>query len=726
MAKVGFSFDGRIIAHLGSNSISSDSTAILELIKNSIDANAKNIDIKFSSSPAMITVYDDGDGMSSEDIEKKWMVIGSRSRIINSKRKNGKNVFGEKGIGRLACQKLAKKTRLITIKKSERTEAVFDWSAFDRQDVVVEDLQFELATDYVKGMQTGVTLELTGLNSKWTDKKINEIKEEISFYFLDIESDNITVTVDDGKGKEKIDKNSKHAENKILNKCPYKFSGKYDGDVLTLKVNNLVIGKDHSEKLPVPFDFGETELGKFEFEIYHFPRGMGKDVDTPIEKFYQKNMGMDNFEKFLNTRFGIFLYRDGVWVKPYGGKNDWLSLEAKRVQDSKRIGFKQVFAKIHISKDTNPKIEIGAHRESIIENQEYFKLIEILNGAFTLIKDYMKDFKDQTKKEKYASLGTKTDKDEIEIVEDIGKNLKTFATKLPTTDRAYYKQVVGSLLEKAGESKKAQYESIESLGNIRDFEKNLSTLGISTSFMARRTAELFENGKSIVKEGEKMRSRILKNRGIMSEQDKELSAKMIAEMFEIFDTISRYMELVDVISKHISRSRLTGKRKSQVNVKQCWDSIVEGFKLKQNELDVKVKSKLKKGLRSDMEELVVKIDRADLESILSQFYINSLEALSKKRGPREIIFTYSYSPSNELVLEVKDNGRGIPKKLREGVWEPFNWGDNTEDSEKHGHGLGLTIVKKIVKDSYNGTCEFVDSDSGAHVVVRLPQIKLVA
>ena len=83
----GFTFHNRIIGHLGYNSITSDSTALFELIKNSRDANASKVTIHFKgigTQNAQIEVYDNGDGMSYEDVREKWMVIGTDDRVHNS------------------------------------------------------------------------------------------------------------------------------------------------------------------------------------------------------------------------------------------------------------------------------------------------------------------------------------------------------------------------------------------------------------------------------------------------------------------------------------------------------------------------------------------------------------------------------------------------------------------------------------------------------------------
>ena len=94
--ELGFTFAGRTIDYFGSKAITSDITAMFELIKNSRDANAKTVTIHFkdnTKSSAEIEIYDDGDGMSEQDVSEKWMVIGTDSRIQNNLTKSGNPVW---------------------------------------------------------------------------------------------------------------------------------------------------------------------------------------------------------------------------------------------------------------------------------------------------------------------------------------------------------------------------------------------------------------------------------------------------------------------------------------------------------------------------------------------------------------------------------------------------------------------------------------------------------
>jgi DNA mismatch repair ATPase MutL len=63
---------------IGRELINDKYIAIFELVKNSYDAGAKNVTILFKelgTPAATITIKDDGNGMSKEDIINKWLFV---------------------------------------------------------------------------------------------------------------------------------------------------------------------------------------------------------------------------------------------------------------------------------------------------------------------------------------------------------------------------------------------------------------------------------------------------------------------------------------------------------------------------------------------------------------------------------------------------------------------------------------------------------------------------
>jgi signal transduction histidine kinase len=72
------------------------------------------------------------------------------------------------------------------------------------------------------------------------------------------------------------------------------------------------------------------------------------------------------------------------------------------------------------------------------------------------------------------------------------------------------------------------------------------------------------------------------------------------------------------------------------------------------------------------------------------------------------------------VLSVEDRGPGIPRDERERVFEPFYRGPAVEQSTTPGSGLGLSLVRHVVR-AHGGQVRVEGRDGGgAAVVVELP------
>ncbi|WP_341476293.1 PAS domain S-box protein [Leptospira ellisii] len=116
-------------------------------------------------------------------------------------------------------------------------------------------------------------------------------------------------------------------------------------------------------------------------------------------------------------------------------------------------------------------------------------------------------------------------------------------------------------------------------------------------------------------------------------------------------------------------------------------------------------NQLKKGvdLQKDFEEVpAVLCFPDDLLHIWTNLIYNSLQAMQFKGS----ILIRLKRLENELMVEVRDNGPGIPKEIQEKIFEPFF----TTKAPGEGSGLGLDIVKKIVQ-KHEGKIE-LESEPG--------------
>lgn len=73
-----------------------------------------------------------------------------------------------------------------------------------------------------------------------------------------------------------------------------------------------------------------------------------------------------------------------------------------------------------------------------------------------------------------------------------------------------------------------------------------------------------------------------------------------------------------------------------------------------------------------------------------------------------------------VILEVTDQGSGIPKELQERVFEPFFRVDDARSRQQGGAGLGLALVRAIVEAHGGTVCVEENDGGGSRFVVKLP------
>ncbi|TQQ46086.1 histidine kinase, partial [Vibrio cholerae] len=149
-----FQTRARTIDHLGREQIADIPTAISELWKNAYDAYAKNVSLNiFDGEFPVATLVDDGHGMTIDDVNNKWLTVGTDSKVtasqISESDRNGLDIRvrqGQKGIGRLSCAALGSLTLLISKKKNEPFVAcLLDWRLFENPYLMLHDIKLPVA-----------------------------------------------------------------------------------------------------------------------------------------------------------------------------------------------------------------------------------------------------------------------------------------------------------------------------------------------------------------------------------------------------------------------------------------------------------------------------------------------------------------------------------------------------------------------------------------------------
>lgn len=148
MKELSFRTNARHIGQLGRELVTDFVTALVELIKNAYDADAESAKISIQDTKnglGSIVVADCGSGMTAEDFEQKWMVIGTSNKLSSPYTPKGRKKAGKKGIGRFSVERLAERVTIFSFPEQGYPFSVeIDWNRFEELDLLAIRQRLEI------------------------------------------------------------------------------------------------------------------------------------------------------------------------------------------------------------------------------------------------------------------------------------------------------------------------------------------------------------------------------------------------------------------------------------------------------------------------------------------------------------------------------------------------------------------------------------------------------
>ncbi len=185
-----FIIRSRILEQLGEQFIKDENIAFLELIKNAYDDDATKIDISIedisNSSESKIILEDNGCGMGLNIIKNIWLEASTYINSVNKTPIYHRHKLSEKGIGRLAAQRLGHKIVLISKEKDTTSEAflIIDWRDITHYKYI-DEIPVNMGVSDAKiftGNKTGTKIIISYLKQKWDKIKIDELYHSINTF----------------------------------------------------------------------------------------------------------------------------------------------------------------------------------------------------------------------------------------------------------------------------------------------------------------------------------------------------------------------------------------------------------------------------------------------------------------------------------------------------------------------------------------------------------------
>jgi signal transduction histidine kinase len=674
----------RIIKTIGEELISNDIVAIIELVKNSYDANASVIEINFKGrvieikegkktkrvlikQGSSITISDDGIGMTLETVKSAWMEPATINKKNTKKSVGEKRRYtGEKGIGRFASAKLAASLKMITRPKDDNEIVVdFNWSDFSDDNKYLD--QIECSWEVRKPIEIndfGTTLKIVELNSDWDEEKFRELRIALSRLVNPV-SPITDFLMDIQLPKELKDLSGWITAPESLNKPDYTIKGNIDE---TGKPDITFISRKEGKQQELKLDILQLRnpirkpvVGPFSFEF----RAWDRDNESLKHIAAEIGSTLKNIKGDLDDLAGISIYRDDFRVLPYGEKkNDWLRLDIRRVNNpTLRLSNNQIVGYISVSLDKNPELKDQSNREGIVESQ-----------ALTDLKDIITLILNELEIRRYEERPRESD--ESQNRQGLFNNFsiapvaQLVQAKLPNDKEA------NAIVAK---TEIAIQQGVKKIQEVLSRYRRLSTLGLlidvilhdGNNFLATIDSEVYLLSKEITKNNSDLNK--------VKEHVKNINdgRKVLAQLFKRIEPFG---------------GRKRGRPKNII----IEDAIANVFSLYRNEL---AKLNITYILPSSRNE--VRIDDGELQMIFVNLIQNSMYWLETVTNERKIVVLVERA-DDELSIFFSDSGPGVKQEHQQIIFDPYF------STRQDGVGLGLTIVGELVTE-YDGDFTLIDN-----------------
>lgn len=733
-----FFVDAKTLIHLGRDSIKDHSTALLELVKNSYDADAKNVEVEiYSKTNDFIRIADNGFGMTELELKNNWLRIGFSAKRVSKTSESGRRKTGEKGIGRISTDRLGSTLELRTKSKNDKLIGLkLNWDDFDIEGKDISDIKVKIfepesiTLPDSKGMksETGTEIIITNQRQKWTNKNIENLFTELSALTPPFE-EVIDFKID--LKNDILPNVSRIIDTNFLNAAEIDLEAFYDGkgsDII-YTINNKYTKKETIETVKWKNLITKSDLNVSDNVLDTLRCG---PVTLKLSFFLREAASVENMSfnlsdlrEFLDNNAGIKIYRDRIVVKPYGFPSsqfgyDWLNLADRKAQDpagisrgnNYRITPNQIVGATFISRDNNLSLSDSAAREGFVESEAFLDLKYFILGSINTLESYRIKLLPEIKKSKSNDKSTESNTNKIiKSLSEIEADLFEIKAEIDSSkdiDDDVKESVQKNITNLSKTTQKVE-KTITDLLNWNRTLSGLATVGISSAVFGHETEGSITQFKGSTSTAKLLlKKKIPDIEGAISELDKAI----------------KYSNKVAAWGAYaLTRVQREKRSKKNINIKRTIETVIgelhPAFKAASIDLSLN-------GL-----DLVSKTYQMDIESILINLLTNSYTATTQKGGERKIIVSLKREDAkinkkteiSGYSIIVSDSGPGVSKEFSHRVFEPlFSTKINpTQGSNSIGTGLGLTVVSSIVRD-LKGKVSF-DIDpilNGARFKVWLP------
>lgn len=725
MAILKFTVDSALLNELGEKLVETVHIALVELVKNSYDADATKVTIKFvedSSGASELHIIDNGTGMNFDDVDNYWMRIATTNKANNNiSQVYGRPKTGSKGIGRFCCRRLGKKLELVTVgakgKEYQKTEVAFPWDHFIAGTEVTEiDCPGERFT-LNKGT-TGTTLVISSLADEWSTLGYKYLKRQLAVLvanrgirregFKDDPGFSITLEAPQFEG------DVRDLRNDLINagwgtiKAYVNKKGQAVCELDALGVGRRTITSAQTFSM----------LGDVSLKV-----GILNEVKEQMRDPSVLSLG--TLRQILPEWGGVQIRYKGFRVYPYGD-DDWLDIDRDRAlrqttpkdelkafaQTLKGVDPGRALLSLLSMRNYVGSVEIGtkakgfdmkASREGFLESSAVKELQSFVRFAINwsqIYREYYIRSKSKEDTETAQQYFEEVLREKVQTgrlvksaVSYLQKEAKNITRLLPRKERKTFEKSVFAATDAILKHEQTNQQELHHLRLIA----STSTLLLIFSHEVKSLLGLLENSKTSL--------------GVIERKltgKERLHVKKLREDLEEvkvrFDELLGMTALIGVDSKNAKPAKLALHEK-MTKAEKAFSLIISSYEIKLNYNGIP-------------KNVIVEMLEAELYAILLNVLSNSIKSVIAA-GREKRIEVAAERLHGKTTIRVKDTGLGINAEFYEDVFLPFvadpdgrlyrQLDRKLNPEDKYivgtGSGLGLSIVKEIVQVR-NGTICF--------------------
>ena len=735
--KIPFNVNASTAKLIGRENVAKLDGAILELVKNTYDADAKICLIYYNDINNSLIIADNGTGMSGDTIKNNWMTIGNSTKVENFYSKNGRIQTGAKGIGRFALDRISSCCKMYTTNENNSIFWTINWDLFENSKnitdvtaeieyldkkslykMIPEINNYELVDFISKNFSTGTLFELSNLRDDWNKATFDNIKQSLtSLIPANIENEFKIYLVD----------NHSNIDNciilpNIIDSYDYKINFKSHNNIVNVSIyrNEFNFG-ENLDKIIAETPFTDDDKNYFSGEpicksvsIEELVPGIDKKTIDSVGDFcgefyfYKNSSTKKDKEKYFYKEIverkkysdifgGIKIYRDNFRIRPYGEAKssnfDWLLLSNRKTNSPAalshptgawRVAADQIYGNVNISR-MNVNLPDQSNREGILETKAFKLLKETLISIIQLFekdRQYVGRILSDYYKSKHPA-----EIYQAEIEEEKNDNC--------------LEREQSKFIEKS-KAKIVIQEKEEIIQNLEDENKlllALATSGIITNSYVHETKTALHNIGMSLRTAEE---------ALEYDNDLKTAITNIREAIDYKETMNCWYKVtIDSITRDKRKMKKVNLNDLINNLITTWNENLKLQNIKINFSGANIE---------------LRCYPYEIESIISNLITNSVSAFSPNIL-KQIDIKLSIL-NNGVKISYVDSGKGLSdcyKSNPEKILDAFESDKRDENGELVGTGMGMWIVNKIVKD-YNGNINLsknVTKTNGFEIEIEL-------